>query len=75
MTLKEFIKLNVGDKVKVFGSSLGTVSRRFSNDVWVKWDASVVKYGWNDAVSTRFNCYQEDANLFELISKAQTASS
>ncbi|MDR0286819.1 MAG: hypothetical protein LBI03_03800 [Clostridiales bacterium] len=71
MTLKEFIKLNVGDRVKVFGKSHGTVARRFCHDVWIKWDDSVEKYGWNDAVSTRFNCYQEDANLFELINKVQ----
>ena len=70
MTLKAFIKLKVGDRVKVFGNSYGTVARRFSNDVWVKWNDSVEKFGWNDAVSTRFNCHQADADLFELINKA-----
>lgn len=70
MTLKDFVRLRIGDKVKVFGNSYGTVAQRYNNDVWVKWDDSVQKYGWNEAVSTRFNCHQDDASLFELVSKA-----
>jgi hypothetical protein len=68
MTLKEFKELRVGDKVIVFGTDRATVSQRFSDDVWVIWDeTNNILGGTPKGVSTRFNCYKEDAALFAKI--------
>ena len=72
MTLKDFIKLKVGDKVIVFGTDLATVSQRFSNDVWVRWDALCAAYSWGHECTTRFNCYKGDALLFERVKSNKT---